>query len=73
MRLQPRGLVGESSAEELAEVVRKSLVPVGERDESADLSVIPYRHLLIVRHSQQGQRQVTQLLEQLQSALASAK
>lgn len=66
-------IVGEGSTEELSQVVWKSLVPVGQRDESADLSVIPYRHLLIVRHSQQGHRQVTQLLEQLKTALAPAK
>jgi hypothetical protein len=66
-------LIGERSAEELSQVIWKSLVPVGQRDENADLSVIPYRHLLIVRHSQQGQRQVAQLLEQLKSALVPAK
>jgi hypothetical protein len=68
-----RELIGEGTAEELAQIVWKSLVPVEQRDDSADLSILPYRHLLIVRHSQEGQRRVTQLLEQLQSALVPAK
>ncbi len=62
-------LLRESSAHELAEVVRQTLVPASQRDESSDVSVVPFRHLLIVRHNQAGQRQVAQFLQQLTSAL----
>jgi hypothetical protein len=66
-------LIGKGTAEELSQVVWRSLVPADQRDESSDLSILPYRHLLIVRHSQKGQRQVKQLLEQLETALAPEK
>jgi hypothetical protein len=62
-------LIRDSSVEELGRVVGRSLVREEDEESGADLSIVPYRDLLIVRHSQPGHRQVTDLLMQLQRAL----
>lgn len=62
-------LIGDDSAEELAEVIRQTILSVDQQDENADISIVPFRHVLIVRHNPRGQRQVAQFLEQLHAAL----
>jgi hypothetical protein len=66
------GLLGQQSADDLANVVRQSLIPFGQREADSDVSIVPYRDVLIVRHTQAGQRQIAEFLKQLQRALSVA-
>jgi hypothetical protein len=66
------GLIKDGSVEELAEVIQKSILPPKAPADHASVglfTVTPYRQLLIVRHSQQGHREVEELLQQLHKAM----
>jgi hypothetical protein len=65
------GLIKGDSTEQLAEVVRQSLVPSGSGD--AETIVTPYREVLIVQATQENQRRLTELLRQLHRALDTPK
>jgi hypothetical protein len=65
------GLIKGDSTEQLAEVVRQSLIPSDPGD--AETIVTPYREVLIVQATQENQRRLTELLRQLHRALDPPK